>query len=211
MARVDRAQPAATGKSLRDLAQERQTLDEFIAEHEGELTPEIAALLTEHEGDARVKAERIGQYLMDEEAAIAAEKAEIKRRRDRLAAREKRVDWFTNRYVAEQMLAMGMGPGDKLVGVGVTIGLQLNNPRLDGAPENPSVQYDDTDQANLERWFRAGMPFMRERTVYSFDRQRALQAFKNAETLDLPHDRAAVEALKAQGVKAVRDISVRVK
>ncbi len=132
-----------TGKSLRDIAEERQTLNEFLTEMDGELTPEIEALFDDHEGDLASKVERIGFVIQQNSDLIAATGATIDRLIARNARRTKQNEWLKNSYLARLLAEMGMEPGDKVVGGTTTVRLQLNNPRLEGEvlPEKVSSEY----------------------------------------------------------------------
>lgn len=63
--------PAVT---LRDHVDAKLILDEFIAEHEGELTPEIEALLLDHETVTKEKVESIAWFVKQEKARITGVK-----------------------------------------------------------------------------------------------------------------------------------------
>jgi hypothetical protein len=188
MARVEKAKQVVTGKSLADIAKDRQTLDEFVTEQEGELTPELVALFEDHEIERTVKVERIGYIITDEETQIEAIDAQMKRLAARKRAAEGRVEWLKYGYLAPLLMEMGMEPGDKVKGGLATVALQLNNPRLDGdLPETFAREHD-------------GKPFVKYTPAsWTVDRVALLTEAK----LD--------ESILPDGVKIVRDISVRVR
>jgi hypothetical protein len=64
---------------LYDLAEAREILDEFLTETEGEVTPEIEALLEQLTGQVTEKVERVGLYIRELVATAAAVKEEEQR------------------------------------------------------------------------------------------------------------------------------------
>jgi hypothetical protein len=114
--------------TLYELAEERRVLDEFLAEAEGELTPEIEQLLTEIEGRLEEKCERVALYIREQEAQAEAVETEVKR----LQARARS---FRNgaaglkRYLEGQLRGLGI---DRVTGRLVTVALQRNPPALRG-------------------------------------------------------------------------------
>jgi hypothetical protein len=203
MAKAKTYEPT-TGKSLREIVEERQVLDLWLFEQEGELTPELDALMRDQEADEKKKIEAVGYYIATEEEEIEAIKRQIARLAARRQAKENRIDWLKNRYLAEMLMKLGYKVGDAVKGAFATVRIQLNNPRIDGAPENPRVEAKDDEQQVLARWFREGVPFMSVREVYLFDRKAAL-----AELQSFPGSKEAIR-LSTHDVKAVRDESVRV-
>jgi hypothetical protein len=183
MATVKKAVPPVTGKTLADIAKDRQTLDEWLVEHEGELTPELESLLRSNEIELTEKIARLGYIISEEEIGVEAIEAQIKRLQARKQSAERRIDWLKNGYIAQQFLAMKMEPGDAVRSGLATVRLQLNNPRLDG---------DITVEKVKPAYVRV-IPEQRE-----VDRVKLLADAKLDPTV-LP-----------EGVKVVRDISVRV-
>lgn len=185
--------PVTTGKTLREIADERAVLDQWLLEQEGELTPELAALLADHEGDAREKIEAVGWYIAEEEEDIE----KIKRLEAQLAARRQaktnRIDWLKNRYLAEMLVKLNYGPGDAVKGALATVRVQLNNPRLDGEGPNTDALIDWQGRDDLAKYVR----YTPEQ--YALDRK----AFLADASLD-------PELLALGGMKIVRDESVRV-
>lgn len=206
MARVEKAKQVATGKTLADITQDRQTLDEFVTEHEGELTPELLELFGDHEMERNAKIERVGYIITDEEGQIEVMDAQIARLKARKAAAEKRIEWLKNGYLASNLLAMGMEPGDKVKGALATVRLQLNNPRVDGAPDNARIDADEAEQQKLAQWYREGVAFTAIKHVYVLDRKAVLAALQNDTGLGAVQRAEWAE----RGVRVVRDISVRV-
>lgn len=118
--------------SLREHVDARLIIEDFITEHEGELTPEIEALMRDNENATKEKITSIAWYVKQEGAAIEAEKNLIANLVKRVKARENRVLWMKASYLMEQMQRMGLVVGDSIKGIGVTARFQLNNPKLVG-------------------------------------------------------------------------------
>jgi hypothetical protein len=74
--------------TLRDLAEAREILDEFLAESEGEVTPELEQLLEQLEGQTNEKIERVGLYVREQLLTAAA----VKDEEQRLAGRRKALE-----------------------------------------------------------------------------------------------------------------------
>lgn len=108
---------------LYELANARDILDEFLMETEGEVTPELAALLDEIEGDIKEKIERVGLYAQEQAATAKAVKAEAERLTARARAMEKAADGLKN-YLKYQMVRLGQ---TKVVGLLCTVSRQKNS------------------------------------------------------------------------------------
>lgn len=127
--------------TLRELVDERLTLDEFLIEHDGEFTPEIEALLRDVESATAEKVEAIAWFVKQEKTrmdGIAAMLAQLQQRKQAIA---NRCEWLTNHYLREQLTRLGKGPGDPLKGTLTTVRFQYNNPKLDG--EIPAERLTD--------------------------------------------------------------------
>lgn len=199
--------PTITGKTLREIAEERDAIDVFLSANEGELTPEIEAWLASNENDVKAKVQAIGLFVKREEQSVVTIGLEQKRLAERKQAIEKRIEWL-KAYVAECLDRLGFQPGDSIKGALITVAVQANNPKIVGAPENPSVQYDPLDQDVLARWHREGVPFVSTRTVYSFDRKSALSALQGDASIVSPA-MESTQKLTSHDVRVVRDASVR--
>lgn len=126
--------------SLREHVDARLIIEEFITEHDGELTPEIEALMRDNDNATKEKVTSIAWFVKQEGAAIDAEKALLANLAKRVKARENRVLWMKSSYLMEQMQRLGLVVGDSIKGIGVTARFQLNNPKLDGeVPEDRLV------------------------------------------------------------------------
>lgn len=191
MATAKAPQPV-TGKTLREIAEERQVLDSWLLEQEGELSPDIESLLTDHEGDVTAKVEAVARYIVTEDQRAESIKAEVARLSRRMAAITNRNEWL-RRYLAAQLDTLGFKPGDAVKGTLVTVRVQLNNPRLDG--EEP-----DTD--TLITWAMAGAPLAKyirfTPEQYALDRNALLA------------DAKLEPALLPGAMRIVRDASVRI-
>lgn len=111
-----------------ELAGEYRALDELLAETEGELTPEIEALLADLDGKADEKLERIALVVLrykHEAEAIKAEEARIAARRK---ARERSAESLKD-YLARTMAQIGK---EKVTGLLATVAFQKNPPRVVG-------------------------------------------------------------------------------
>jgi hypothetical protein len=183
--------PPTTGKTLREIVGERQVLDEWLLEQEGELTPELDSLMRDQEADEKTKIEAVGYYIATEEEEIETIKRQVARLEARRRAKENRIDWLKNRYLAEMLMKLGFKTGDAVKGALATVRIQLNNPRLDG----------EVPEALLTDWM---IDEQRAKFVRYIPEQYELDkvAFLTAAKLD--------ESLLPEGVKIVRDESVRV-
>lgn len=184
------AVPAAD-VTLRDHVDAALIIEQFIAEHEGEITPEIEMLMKDHEHATAEKVESIAWFIKQENARIAGIDAMIADLTKRKKGIVNRVNWLQDVYLLDQMHRLGKKVGDALKGTLSTIRLQLNNPRLDG----------DVDEEVLIDWKLdpARAVFVRyipER--YELDRKALLAAGKTDASV-LP-----------ETVKIVRDESVRI-
>jgi hypothetical protein len=83
---------AAASIKLYELVEARDTLDLFIAEEEGEVTPTIAELFEGLEGDLATKGQRVAQWMREKEAEIAALKIEEKFLARKRQARERALE-----------------------------------------------------------------------------------------------------------------------
>jgi hypothetical protein len=114
--------------ALYELVAMRDVLDEFLAETEGEVTPELEQLLVELQGQTEEKVERVALYIREQLATADAVKAE----EQRLAARRKSLERAAEGlkgYLARQLELLGR---DKIAGTLVTLALQKNPPSLRG-------------------------------------------------------------------------------
>jgi Siphovirus Gp157 len=117
-----------TALKLYELTEERRVLDDFLLETEGEVTPEIAQLLTEIEGKIEEKAERVALYIREQEANAAVIDEEVQRLQAKAKALRRGAAGLKY-YLEGQLRALGL---DKVKGQLVTVALQLNPPSVVG-------------------------------------------------------------------------------
>jgi hypothetical protein len=111
---------------LYELAAARDILDEFLAETEGEVTPELQQLLDELEGDTKEKIERVALYIREQLALAGAVKVE----EDRLAARRKSLERAADGLKAYLKMQMERIGAPKVTGLLCTVALQNNPPAV---------------------------------------------------------------------------------
>lgn len=190
MAKV-RERVAPTGKTLDEIAQDRQTLDEFLLENEGELSPEIEELLRDNDMEAKVKIARVAQYIEIETAFAEGIRQRAVALSKRAGAIVSRVDWYKNAYIARSLSTLGLTlAGDRIDAAEAVVRVQLNNPRLDGEIDDDTA-FEMFKGARTEKYVK--------RTVtYTVDRNALLR------------DGALDATLLPEGVTIVRDASVRI-
>jgi hypothetical protein len=151
--------------TLYELADARDLLDRVLEEHDGELTPEIEALLNDLDVAVNQKVERVGLYIRER---LAHSKA-VKEERDRLnaiAQRDEKTAESLKSYLLRQMERLGK---TKVEGVLLTVAVQ-NNP--------PSVKSPlDSDQLR-EHYDKASDYVAEVPASYRIDRDKVLAAFK---------------------------------
>lgn len=182
------------GKTLRQLVDERDEIDVFLALNEGELTPETEHLLTENEEAIEKKVERTARYVGFLAGEAATIEEEIKRLKRRKAVREAEADYLKNRVLADALLRLGKDRIDTPV---ITVRKQLNNPKLDGLPEEDDKLHDFL----ADQWRNPKAPFCRYVSIvetFKLDKAKLLADAK-AERVTLP-----------EGISIVRDESVRI-
>lgn len=154
--------------TLRELAEEAVALDAILAEHDGELTPELEPVLDDLAARLAAKADDFGAYLRDLEAraeVIAEEQARLK---DRRAALDERAQWL-KRAGAAALERMG---SKKVQGAFFTLALQANP---------PAVRCDVPEDELLDTLPAACIRVVPERR--ELDRGAIRDALKRGETL----------------------------
>jgi hypothetical protein len=160
-----------TTMRLYEIAEARAILDTWLAESEGELTPDLEQMLDELDGQAEEKIERVGLFIRER----AAEAKAVREERDRLDAlmrRDERAVESLKRYVKTQMERLGK---TKVNGLLATVAIQKNSMASVTTVLEPS-----------EIWaFEDGRPFVKreEKVVYSLDRDAILAAWKSSQPL----------------------------
>jgi len=151
---------------LYEIASARDILDSWLAESEGEMTPELEQMLNELDGQADEKIERVGLYIRERSAEAKA----VREERDRLDAlmrRDERAVDSLKSYVKAQMERLGK---TKVNGLLATVAIQKNS--------QPSV----TTTADAESLYDLGdaRPFIKreEKVVYTLDRDAIIATWK---------------------------------
>lgn len=158
-------------QTLYNIADARDVLDTWLAETDGEVTPELEALLAELDATADEKIERVALYIREQKALASAATME----RDRLGAiakrRESAASSLTD-YLVRQMDRLGK---DKVSGVLVTIAFQKNPPRVTGdlSPEALSELFESSS-GSLARCVPAS---------FTLDKKAVLDAYKAGQAL----------------------------
>lgn len=156
--------------TLYEIADQRQVLNDWLLESEGEVTPELEALMAECEGDETTKIERVALYIREQKSAAEAVKIE----RDRLAALVKKHEnaaTSLTAYMAREMDRLGR---DKVTGVLVTVAFQ-NNP--------PSVKGELVEELLAAIYANGPAIVKLIPASYQLDRKAALQAHKAGQAL----------------------------
>jgi len=160
---------------LYEIAQARDVLDAWLAESEGELTPELETMLNELDGQADEKIERVALFVRERQAQAKA----VREERDRLDAivkREEKAAESLKSYLKFQMERLGK---IKVNGLLATVAIQRNS--------QPSVTHGLPDDTLRACYLTSGtadeqLPgvgqFVRETISYRIDRDAVLAAQK---------------------------------
>lgn len=108
---------------LYEITQARDVLDTWLAESDGELTPELEAMLDELDGQADEKIERVALYIRERLANAEAVKVEAQRLQG-IQKREEKAAESLKGYLKAQMERLGK---TKVNGLLATIAIQ-NSP-----------------------------------------------------------------------------------
>lgn len=162
---------------LYEITNARDVLDTWLAESEGEMTPELEAMLNELDGQADEKIERVALYVRERLANAEAVKVEQQRLLG-IQKREEKAAESLKAYLKRQMEALGK---TKVNGLLATIAIQKNS--------QPSMTHVLTGDA-LALHF-AGLienskveQFVREIPVsYTIDRDAVLTAWRAGDAL----------------------------
>lgn len=184
---------AATKITLHEAVEALMISDSWLEETEGELTPELEALIEGAKGDFKEKVDRVAvarNRMRDRAKALKeGEEARIVARR---RAMEKRVAGIEN-YLERCLIAAGI---DKVEGTLTTCAMQLNNPSV--------VVADDVDLTELRD---AGAPFIRViPETLELDKKEVLAAVKRAEAEGRDQD-----AVLPATIRVVRTRSLRIR
>lgn len=160
---------AAATLHLYEIADARAILDQWLAETEGELTPELEQLLNETNAAADEKIERVALYIRELKARAAA----VKEERDRLAAivtRHEKAATSLMGYLQAQMNALGK---DKVQGLLATVAFQKNPPSVVGELDETSLLVLHDEQPELVKHI----------DTYQLDRRAVLELHKAGKPL----------------------------
>lgn len=161
----------STNMKLYEIADAREILDAWLAESEGELTPELQQMLDELEGHADEKIERVGLYIRERDAEAKAVKEE-RDRLDGLYRRDVRAVESLKAYVKAQMEKLGK---TKVNGLLATVAIQKNSMASVTASAEAETLYGFDDVR----------PFVKreEKVTFTLDRDAILAAWKAAQPI----------------------------
>ncbi|HEX6464277.1 MAG TPA: siphovirus Gp157 family protein [Vicinamibacterales bacterium] len=174
----------------------RDLIDGMLAETEGELTPEIEAILDQLDGATKEKIERVALYVREQVATAKAIQEESDRLQARAAAKLKAADGLKG-YLKTQMERLGM---TKVEGLLATVAIQKNPPsvKCDVPLEDVFQILDDEDAAD-------GMISRIEKVEFRLNRDPFLAAHKAGDTALLAHYERTI------GVRVEQGTSLRVR
>ncbi len=154
---------------LYELSDAREILDSWVAESEGEWTPEMEALMADLDGKADEKIERVGLFIRETLANAAAIKTEEERLHARRKARETAAESLKS-YLLREMDRLGK---TKVQGLLATVAIQKSPPSVTCALDESMLRFAVEADTELA-------PFIREvPATHRIDRDAALQAYKN--------------------------------
>ena len=157
-----------TTLKLYEISEAREILETWLAESEGELTPELEEMLNALDGQADEKIERVGLFIR-ERAAEAKAVREERDRLDSLMRRDERAVESLKNYVKAQMQRLGK---TKVNGLLATVAIQQNSQPSVTTALGPEELYalDETARPFVKR---------EEKVVYTLDRDAVLAAWKS--------------------------------
>lgn len=151
--------------ALYEISAMRDVLDRWLDESEGEVTPELEALMAELDAKADEKIERVALYIRERLARAAAVKEEVQRIQAIQKREEKAADSL-KAYLHREMDRLGK---DKVNGLLCTVALQKNPPSVKG----------DLSQEQMQALHTAGLAFVKFIPAsYALDRRAALDGWK---------------------------------
>lgn len=161
--------------ALYDLSNARAILDEWLNESEGEVTPELEALLAELDVKADEKIERVALYIRERLARAAAVKEEVQRIQA-IQKREEKAAESLKAYLHREMERLGK---DKVNGLLCTVALQKNPPAVGTllTDADLAVAYREEDPALAG----VGQFIVEIPTSYRLDKDAVKAAAKNGD------------------------------
>ncbi len=159
-----------TGIKLYEATEALAIIDGFLEESQGEITPEIEALLEQAEGTFAAKVERVALKIRELTGAAEIIKAEEERLSARRRAHENAAKGLKT-YLQRQLEVAGK---DKVKGELLTVATQLNPPVL-------QVPADTTD-ADLAELYEAGMRGIEQvPATFAVNKREVLDMVRGAE------------------------------
>lgn len=166
-----------SGIKLYEFGPMRETLDQWLDEGEGELTPELEALLAEWNEKADEKIERVALYVRE----LLSKASAVKEEAQRLAAMQKRHEKAAESLKGYLLRQMETLQKPKVNGLLCTVAIQANS--------QPSVTCE-LSAAELGQHYLGCMPdspiqqFVKEVPVtWTLDRASILDAWKSGEPM----------------------------
>lgn len=177
----------AGSTTLYELAEMREILDGWLSESEGELTPELEALLNEHNERADEKIERVALYIREQLAQAKAIKEEEERLSARRKAREKAAESL-RQYLHRQMESLGK---TEVKGLLATVKIQQNPPAVQSTLTSDDLEriFLTVGDSDLVRYIPPS---------YALDKVAVSNAVKNGRALP-------------EGISLVRTAAVRIR
>lgn len=150
---------------LYEIADMRDVLDRWLAESEGEVTPELEELLAQNEADADQKIENVALFIREmnvQADAVSAEANRLSQRAASLYAGAKNLKL----YLEREMVRLGK---EQVKGVYATVAMQKNGPSVVGDADARSLWNRGGDWAGFVRYTPAS---------FTLDRRVVLDAYK---------------------------------
>jgi hypothetical protein len=175
-----------TDMTLYQIADAREILDTWLLETEGEVTPELEALLAEIDGKADEKIERVALYIREQLALATAAKEEQTRIASVVSRRNKAAESL-KLYLHREMERLGK---DKVTGLLATIAIQKNP---------PSVKGELSPETLKDAWQQGETAFVRHvPESFALDRKAVVDAFKAGQPIP-------------DGLEVVHETSLRIR
>ncbi len=154
--------------TLYQISDAREILETWLSETEGELTPELEAMLDELNGKADEKIERVALFIRETLANAEAIKTEEVRLNARRKAREKAAESLKE-YLHREMDRLGK---TKVQGLLATVAIQKNPPSVTCALDDAMLRMAKESGSVLGEFVRE-VP-----ASYRIDRDAAMVAYK---------------------------------
>lgn len=152
--------------ALYEISAMRDILDRWLEESEGEVTPELEALMAELDAKADEKIERVALYIRERLSRAAAVKEEVQRIQA-IQKREEKAAESLKGYLHREMERLGK---DKVNGLLCTVAVQKNPPSVKGEVDAAELWGEAVNQ------WRPMIRYIPESFV--LDRKAVLDAYK---------------------------------